>query len=113
MKNSLKVIAAVSSLFMMAGNALADDTFTVKFDYSPSAPAEEIYQGFKETAKKACFEEYRREKDLSFRSYAVRLCRKQLLDNVIAETNNKVLMAMHEPTESVSSDRDRIFALKE
>lgn len=113
MKNSLKAIAAVSALCVMAGNALAQDTFTVKFDYTPSASAEENYQGFKETAKKACYKKYRRVRNLGVRSHGERLCRKQLLDDVIAETNSKVLMVMHEPTEIVSRNGDRNFALNE
>jgi len=92
-----KALACASAALIIAGTASADSGFNVDFRYAPNASAERTYTGFKQTARKACRDEYRTQRSTSLRHHLVRACQAQLLDRVVERVNDPAILALHRP----------------
>lgn len=96
MTKLLKTLLTGAVLIAGAGVASADDSFTAKFDYAPSAPVHVTYSKFKKTARKACKISRRKAGGIAMKMKIEARCKTQLVDNAVRATGMVTLIAYHE-----------------
>ena len=101
MKKIINRTIAIIALVTIAGTAHAkNDTFQATLSYNENAPVEVAYKELKESATDACVQEALR---AGFRyaepkSWQVRKCTRELVEQATQASGNKQLIAFHEFT---------------
>lgn len=104
-----RTLAACAAALVIAGTSAADSTISVDFNYAPNGSAEQNYNSFRKSARRACRAEYRRDRlSAGVRQHLVNACKAEMLDLVVDRVNRPDILALHQS--DAAKPKWRLFA---